>query len=64
MATTASTRDEDFDSLALLDGEFAAGELLGVTGTPFGLLVDAAGHVASRVAVGADATLALVSTAP
>ena len=55
----ASTRDEDFHSLVLLDGEFAAAELLGAVGTPSGLLVDAAGHVASRLAVGADATLAL-----
>jgi thiol-disulfide isomerase/thioredoxin len=60
----ASTRDEYFHSLVLLDSEFAAGERLGVTGTPSGLLVDAAGQVASRVAVGADATLALVRNAP
>jgi hypothetical protein len=56
----ASTRGEDFHSLVLLDSEFAAAEVLGATGTPSGLLVDAAGHVASRVAVGANATLGLV----
>jgi thiol-disulfide isomerase/thioredoxin len=55
----ASTRDEDFHSLVLLDSEFAAAEVLGGTGTPSGLLVDAAGHVASGIAVGAHATLGL-----
>ena len=58
----ASTRDEDFHSLVLLDSEFAAAEVLGATGTPSGLLVDTAGHVASGVAVGANATLGLVRT--
>jgi len=43
----------------LLDDEFAAGNAFGAAGTPSAVLVDKRGRVASSVAVGADAVLAL-----
>ena len=45
----------------LLDDAFAAGEQLGVEGTPSAVRVDARGRVASPVAVGAEAVLALAA---
>jgi protein-disulfide isomerase/uncharacterized membrane protein YphA (DoxX/SURF4 family) len=44
----------------LLDDAFVAGTAFGAAGTPSALLVDERGRVASAVAVGADAVLALV----
>jgi thiol-disulfide isomerase/thioredoxin len=58
-----STREEDFRSLVLIDRDFTAGATLGATGTPSGLLLDAGGRVASKVAVGADAILELTRRA-
>jgi peroxiredoxin/uncharacterized membrane protein YphA (DoxX/SURF4 family) len=45
----------------LLDDAFAAGEQLGVAGTPSAVRVDAHGRAASPVAVGAEAVLALAA---
>lgn len=49
-------------STVLLDQSFSAGRAFGVAGTPAAVLVNAAGHVASQVAVGAPAVLTLAST--
>ena len=54
-----ATRSDGFRSTVLLDEEFAAGEHFGVSGTPMGVLLDADGRVASGVAAGAAAVLAL-----
>jgi thiol-disulfide isomerase/thioredoxin len=56
----ASTRDEGFRSLVLLDEEYTAGTAFEAHGTPMGVLVDAEGRIASRVAAGADAVFGLV----
>ncbi|MFN0153591.1 MAG: TlpA family protein disulfide reductase [Gaiella sp.] len=56
-----STRAEGFRSLVLLDEDFAAGSAFNANGTPMGVLVDADGRVASPVAAGAEAVLALVN---
>jgi thiol-disulfide isomerase/thioredoxin/uncharacterized membrane protein YphA (DoxX/SURF4 family) len=55
----ASTRREGFRSTVLLDEQFAAGEALGITGTPMAVLLDADGRIAADVATGAAAVLAL-----
>lgn len=44
----------------VLDEQFAASEQFGVTGTPSAVLIDAVGRIASDVAVGAPAVLALI----
>lgn len=54
-----STRAENFQSLVLLDPSLAAGTAFGANGTPMAVLVDADGRVASNVAAGAEAVLAL-----
>jgi thiol-disulfide isomerase/thioredoxin len=54
-----STRADGFRSLVLVDDSFAAAHALGASGTPMGLLLGADGRVASRLAIGADAILAL-----
>lgn len=56
-----STRAEGFSSLVLLDEEFAAGNAFSANGTPMGVLVDADGRIASSVAAGAEAVLALAN---
>ncbi|MFN0154383.1 MAG: MauE/DoxX family redox-associated membrane protein [Gaiella sp.] len=55
------TRAEGFRSLVLLDEDFAAGSAFNANGTPMGVLVDADGRVASPVAAGAEAVLALAN---
>ncbi len=55
----ASTRAEGFESLVLLDEDFAAGAAFSANGTPMAVLVDAEGRVASPVVAGAEAALAL-----
>jgi peroxiredoxin len=45
----------------VLDEAFTAGRTFGVTGTPSAVLIDAQGHVASTVAVGAAAILTLAA---
>lgn len=54
-----ATRADGFRSTVLLDENFAAGEQFGVSGTPMAVLLDADGRVASGVAAGAAAVLAL-----
>jgi methylamine dehydrogenase accessory protein MauD len=49
-------------STVLLDPSFSAGPSFGANGTPMGVLLDAEGKIASDVAVGADAVLALAKT--
>jgi peroxiredoxin/uncharacterized membrane protein YphA (DoxX/SURF4 family) len=46
----------------LLDDSFAAGKAFGASGTPSAVLIDERGRVASAVAVGAEAVLALGGT--
>ena len=55
----AKTRSDGFRSTVLLDPEFAAGEEFGVGGTPMAVLLGADGRVASGLAAGAEAVLAL-----
>jgi hypothetical protein len=52
-------RSSGIRSTVLLDPDFAAGPSFGANGTPMGVLVDANGTIASDLAVGADAVLAL-----
>jgi thiol-disulfide isomerase/thioredoxin len=54
-----STRAEGFRSLVLLDEDFAAGTAFNANGTPMAVLVDAEGRIASLVAAGPEAVLAL-----
>lgn len=54
------TRRDGFASPVLLDGDFAAGNAFSANGTPMAVLVDAEGRVASRVAAGSPAVLALL----
>jgi hypothetical protein len=46
-------------SPVVLDENFTVGRTFGASGTPSGVLVDAKGNIASEVAVGAPAVLAL-----
>jgi peroxiredoxin len=48
-------------SPVILDQSFATGQAFGASGTPSALLVDAEGTIASEIAVGAQAVLALAS---
>lgn len=54
-----SNREFGFTSPILLDQGFNTGRAFGATGTPSAVLIDARGNVASEVAVGAPAVLAL-----
>jgi peroxiredoxin len=54
-----ATRSERFRSTVLLDDELVAGNRFGARGTPMALLLDADGRVASPLAAGPDAVLAL-----
>ena len=56
----ARTRSEGFRSTVLLDEQLAAGEALGMNGTPMAVLVGADGRIASEVVAGAGAAFALV----
>jgi peroxiredoxin/uncharacterized membrane protein YphA (DoxX/SURF4 family) len=56
-------RAEGFTSF-LLDPDFTAASAFGASGTPMGLLVDAEGRVASRLAAGAGAVLDLARPLP
>jgi thiol-disulfide isomerase/thioredoxin len=53
-------RAQGIQSTMLLDQGFATGRQFGASGTPSAVLVDAEGKVASTVAVGGPATLALM----
>jgi thiol-disulfide isomerase/thioredoxin len=48
-------------SPVVLDQAFSAGRAFGAAGTPSAVLIDAQGHIASSVAVGAAAVLALAA---
>ena len=52
---------QGFRSRVLLDDDFKAGQVLGVTGTPSAILLDERNRVASEVAVGKDPVLALAN---
>ncbi len=52
-----------FRSRVLLDDDFKAGQMLGVTGTPSAILLDERNRVASEVAVGKEPVLALANGA-
>jgi thiol-disulfide isomerase/thioredoxin/uncharacterized membrane protein YphA (DoxX/SURF4 family) len=58
----ARTREDGFRSTVLLDPGFAAGEAFGAGGTPSAVLLGRDGHVASSIAVGAQAVLGLART--
>jgi peroxiredoxin len=54
-------REQGLRSPIVLDPDFSTGRAFGATGTPSAVLVDAEGVVASAVAVGAPAVLALTN---
>ena len=57
-----SIRAEGFEAPVLLDPDFALGRALGIDGTPMAVLVDAESRVASALAAGPEAVLALAGT--
>jgi protein-disulfide isomerase len=56
----ATNREMGLRAPILLDQSFAAGNAFGVSGTPSAVVVDEQGLIASPVAVGAQAALALL----
>jgi peroxiredoxin len=66
VVSTGSVTDNEalgFRATVLLDQNFSIGPSFGVQGTPSAVLVDAEGRIASSVAVGAEAALALARPA-
>jgi peroxiredoxin len=59
--TVEANQAQELRSPVVLDQDFSAGRAFGATGTPSAVLVDAQGHIASPVAVGAAAVLALAA---
>ncbi len=59
MGALEDTRALGFRSTVLLDPGFSVGPLYGVTGTPSGVLIDAAGRLAAPMVVGTEHVLAL-----
>ena len=59
--TVEANRAMGLRSRVLLDQEFSTGRAFGIGGTPSAVLVDAAGQIASEVAVGAQAVMALAN---
>jgi peroxiredoxin len=59
-----ANREMDLRSRIALDQGFRAGRLLGVPGTPTGVLIDAEGKVASTPAVGIEAVMAMCRGQP
>lgn len=57
--TAEANRADGLAAPVLLDDSFAVGRAFGATGTPSAVLVDADGRIASEVAVGGPAVLAL-----
>jgi hypothetical protein len=55
-------RLEASTACSILEQSFATGRAYGASGTPSGVLIDKEGKVASHVAVGAPAVLALLAT--
>jgi thiol-disulfide isomerase/thioredoxin len=62
--TEEANREMGLISPVVLDQNFAIGREFGAGGTPSAVLVDAAGRVASEVAVGAPAVLELAGASP
>jgi methylamine dehydrogenase accessory protein MauD len=60
----AANRAQALRSTVVVDASFGAASAFGTGGTPTAVLVDAQGLIASRVAEGADAVLALAAGAP
>lgn len=60
--TVEANKAMDLRSPVVLDQGFSAGSAFGASGTPSAVLVDAKGNLASEVAVGAPAVLALAGT--
>ena len=56
-----STREEGFSSLVLMDESWETAGAFQAGGTPMAVLIDAEGKIASHVAAGADAVLALAN---
>ena len=54
-----ATRAEGFRSPVVLDESFEAGNAFGAGGTPMAVLLDEHGRIASSVAAGGEAVLAL-----
>src|SRR5918911_1877876 len=59
--TEEANREMGLSSPIVLDQQFAVGRAFGVAGTPSAVLVDKEGKIASEVAVGAPAVLALAT---
>jgi len=59
--TVEANQALELRSPIVLDHGFSTGRAFGATGTPSAVLVDAQGHIASPVAVGAPAVLALAA---
>jgi hypothetical protein len=57
--TAEDNRAMGLHAPTVLDQSFAAGKAFGASGTPSAVLVDAEGTIASEIAVGAQAVLAL-----
>jgi len=62
--TPESNREMGLSSTTLLDDGFKTGNAYGASGTPSAVLIDAKGKIASDVAVGAPAVMALAGVAP
>ena len=62
--TPAANREMGLQAPVLLDDEFVAGNAFGATGTPSAVRLGAEHQIASAVAVGADAVLALAGLEP
>ena len=59
-----ANKEMGLSSTVVLDQQFFTGRAFGAGGTPSGVLIDAEGHVASGVAVGAPGIFELVSMLP
>jgi thiol-disulfide isomerase/thioredoxin len=59
--TPEANRAMGFTATVVLDSDFAVGRSFGAGGTPSAVLVDAEGRIASQVAVGAQAVLAIAA---
>jgi thiol-disulfide isomerase/thioredoxin len=62
--TAEDNRAMNLRSTVVLDTNFEAGSAFGANGTPMAVLLDANGKVASEVAAGAEAVLALAGVKP
>jgi thiol-disulfide isomerase/thioredoxin/uncharacterized membrane protein YphA (DoxX/SURF4 family) len=62
--TKEANTEMGLSSTVVLDQNFAVGQSFGASGTPSAVLVDEEGNIASELAVGAPAVLALAGQAP